>query len=109
MEGSTQLIALVLTLVVHIVGALFLVWALLGEEGMRGLRDSWPRDDRPDDDGPAGPQPRPSGNGLPVPLPDATQSPVRLREDGRLADARPRRPRRPDHAPHPARRPRVPA
>jgi len=48
----------------------------------------------------------PRGDGLP--LPDAAQSRVRLREPGRLADALPARERRPSRPPERP-RPRVPA
>jgi hypothetical protein len=104
-----EVLALLLTFAVHVAGAVFLGWALLGDDSWEGLRDWWPRDERPRDDAPLAPEPRPSGPGLPLPLADAASSPVRLREDGRIGDARPRRPRRPAHAPRPARAPRVPA
>ena len=40
-----------------------------------------------------------------IPLPDADQSPVRLREPGRLADHFPHPERRPIHDPAPSRKP----
>jgi hypothetical protein len=48
-------------------------------------------------------RPQPGGGGLP--LPDAAQAPVRLRESGRIGERYPRRPRRPQHEPQPARGP----
>lgn len=105
---TVELIAIGMTLLLHILGALVLVWALLDGEKIdwRGL---WPRDD----DGPDGPDwspepPSPTGGTvLPLPLPGAEPSGVRLREPGRIGDAKPRPTRRPEHAPeHP--RPRVP-
>jgi len=102
MTTGLQNAALVLTFVIHLVGAAALVWAMLGD-GERSVRGWWPRDD---DGGsepePRAPDPRPSGPGMPVPLPDAAQSPVRLREPGRLGDVLPRPARRPAHPPVPA-------
>lgn len=92
---SAQLIAIGLTFLVHVVGAVFLVWALIGEEDdVRGLRDWWPRDD-----GGSGPPrpPEPDAGPGDLPLPSAGPSPARLREPGRLADAHPSPPRRPEH------------
>lgn len=105
MTTTLQVAALVLTFVIHLVGAAALVWALLGEDDVRGLRGWWPRDDDGPDPRPLAPDPAPSGPGLPVPLPDAAQAAVRLREPGRLGDALPRAPRRPSHPPQPAREP----
>ena len=108
MEGTPEIVALVLTFAVHVIGGAFLVGALLGDDGRRQLRGWWPRDDRPDDR-PRPPAPAPSGARAPLPLPGAAPSPVRLREPGRLADAAPRPARRPEHAPEPARPARAPA
>jgi hypothetical protein len=84
---SNEALALGITLGIHIVG-IFVLVGLLIRTDEDGWRDWWPRDD---DDGP-GPDPGP-------PLPSADPSDVRLREPGRLADARPRAPRRPEHPP----------
>lgn len=99
------ILAIVLTLVVHIIG-MGLLYALLGREMLEMFR-SKPRPDWGDGGEPPEPElvptPQPSGGGLP--LPDAEQAPVRLREPGRLGEHYTRRPRRPEHAPEPARRP----
>ena len=89
---SSEALALGITFLIHIIGICFLFGLMLREDNS-GWRDWWPRDD--DDDGgsgPSGPEPGP-------PLPGADQSPLRLREAGRLADAHRRSPRRPEHAP----------
>ena len=94
--------ALVLTLAVHVLGTIALIWVLVRSQEDRGdLRHWW----RGDDDGGSGPPPpgpaHPRGGDL-LPLPDATQSAMRLRGGGRLADAH-RRPRRgPGREPAPA-------
>lgn len=97
---SAQLIAIGLTFLVHVVGAVFLVWAMIGEDDdVRGLRDWWPRDDG--GDGPPRP-PEPTAGPGNLPLPSAGPSPARLREPGRLADAQPPPPRRREHPRRPA-------
>ena len=101
MTTGLQVTALVLTFVIHLVGAAALVWAMLGD-GERSVRDWWPRDDGGSEPEPRAPEPRPSGPGLPVPLPDAVPSAVRLREPGRIGEALPRPARRPAHPPVPA-------
>lgn len=101
-----EVVALALVFVVHVIGGLALVWALLDDE----TRGGWRRRRRRGDDGPRpiGPVPRPSPRAArpPLPLEVADPSPVRLRGPGRLAHAHPAPPRRPDHAPQPARAPR---
>jgi len=113
-EGSTffaisepaQVAALAITFVVHVLGAACLVWALLGERGLRGLRDWWNDDGgEPPPPEPRTPDPRPSGPGLPLPLSYAEPSDVRLRDHGRIGDAHPRPPRRRPHPHEPVRRP----
>jgi hypothetical protein len=103
---AAEAAALALTILVHLIGAGVLVWAMLdgGEEGHRpGWRDWWPRDD--DGAPPEEPEP-PRGGGDTVPvLPASSPAGVRLREPGRLADAKPRPPRRPAHVPGPEREP----
>jgi hypothetical protein len=97
---TVEIIAIVLTLVVHVFGAGILIWALL--DGNVDWRELWPRDD---DDGLGGrDEPLadgPDGGGVlaPTPLPDAAPSPVRLREPGRIGERYPRPTRRPEHTP----------
>jgi len=92
---SAQIIAIGLTFVVHVVGAVFLVWAMIGsDDDVYGLRGWWPRDD--DGGGPPRP-PEPDAGPGGLPLPTAEPSPARLREPGRLADAHPAPRRRPEH------------
>jgi len=86
---SNETLALGLTFLIHVIGICVLFGLMLGSSDGGGWRDWWPRDD---DGGDPPPDPGP-------PLPGAEQSPVRLREPGRLADAHPRPPRRPEHAP----------
>jgi hypothetical protein len=54
---------------------------------------------------PQAPPRGPGSGGLPIPLPDAQQARVRLRDRRRLADAIPAFERRPAHAPAPSRTP----
>jgi hypothetical protein len=98
---TKEVLALALTLLVHVIGMAALVWALLADDESRpDWRGWWPGgDDEPEPPEP----PKPRGG---LPLPDAEPSRVRLRESGRLADARTRPSRRPEHAPE---RPREPA
>jgi hypothetical protein len=104
-----ELIALTLVFVVHVVGGLLLVWALLEDE----VRAGWRRrfgggGGGGGEDPPSGPRPTPPTPAAApqLPLADAVASDVRLRGPGRLADAHPPRPRRPEHVPQPARPPR---
>ena len=97
-----EVIALALTVVVHILGGFALIYMLV-KDGDGGALDWWPRDD---DGGPPrdpiAPAPVGGGGGLPLPVADA--SPIRLREPGTIADGYPRRERRPVH-PAPPREP----
>jgi hypothetical protein len=110
---ALEIVALVLTLVVHFIGAWVLIWGLMDGDRI-GWRSLWPRDDdggggggapwRPDELGPSGggtvvSPPLPAGGGEFLP------SGVRLREPGRISEGHPVPARRPDHAPQ---RPRVP-
>ncbi|MEA2252397.1 MAG: hypothetical protein QOG70_2639 [Solirubrobacteraceae bacterium] len=96
---TKEVLALALTVLVHVIGMAALVWALLlDDESRPDWRGWWPGGD----DDPAEPGPSRPGGGLP--LPDADPSAVRLRDGGRLADALPRPARRPQHPPE-----RVPA
>lgn len=105
-NGTAEAAALILTFVVHVLGAAVLVWNML--DGSWSWRDLWPHDE---DDGPGFDDPlpeRPQGGPDGVALPDdAVPARVRLREPGRISDARPRPPRRPEHPPErqPAREP----
>lgn len=105
---TAEIVALTLTFLVHVGGAVLLVWAMLdGSEspGRGGWRGWWPRDDDgPDDD----PQPDEGGGGEidrtplrvgPGSGPDFEPSTARLREPGRVSDQRPRPARRPAHEP----------
>jgi hypothetical protein len=90
---TKEVLALALTVLVHVIGMAALVWALLiDDENRPDWRGWWPDGD----DEPPGPPPRPRDG---LPLSDAEPSRVRLREPGRLADAHPRPARRPAHAP----------
>jgi hypothetical protein len=99
MTPTGEVIALGLTLGVHLLGAAALVAVIMRDSGA-SVRDWWPHDD---DGGTPRDDPRdpalPSGGGDELPLPDAAPSSVRLREPGAIGDAYPRRPRRPAHPP----------
>jgi hypothetical protein len=110
---TLEVIAIVLTVVVHFLGAMVLVGVLLNGEKIdwRGLL--FPGDDDGPgpgfDDPPLPPDPSGDGGLAPTPLPDASPSPspVRLREPGRIGEGYPRPARRPAHPPQrtPAREP----
>lgn len=100
MAVSKELLALGLTVVVHVLGITALVWALVLDKEDRPDWRGWLRFDDGDDP-PQAPWERPRGPGGGLPLPDAAQSDVRLREPGRLGDERPLPPRRPEHPPAP--------
>jgi hypothetical protein len=92
---TKEVLALALTVLVHVIGMAALVWALLLDDDNRSdWRGWWPGGD----DEPPAPPPSPRDRGG-LPLPDAQPSAVRLREPGRLADGHPRPARRPEHAP----------
>jgi hypothetical protein len=88
-------LAILLTLVVHVIGIVVLI-ALMGREVLDVFR-SRPRDWGDDGGEPPvdEPVPAPQGGGGGLPLPDAAQASVRLREPGRIAE----------HYPSPGRRP----
>jgi hypothetical protein len=100
---TLEVVAILLTLVVHVLGAAVLVAVLLDGEHVDWRGTLFPRDD--DNGGGPGFDPPPvddggDGGGIlaPTPLPDAAPSPVRLREPGRIGDAY-RPSRRPAHKP----------
>lgn len=97
---SGEIVALAITVLVHVIGAFALVVVLLRDSD-GGWREWWPRDDDGHEpERPVGPVPGPSGDGLP--LPNAAPARARLREPAHLGDAYPRPARRPAHAPEPA-------
>jgi hypothetical protein len=99
---TKEVLALGLTVLVHVIGLGALVWLLLtADEERPDFWGWWPRDDDPPE---PEPPPTPSGGGLP--LPDAQPASVRLRGPGRLGERRTPPTRRPSHRPErePARR-----
>lgn len=93
--ATKEILAIGITLLVHVLALIALVWTLLGEpEDRPDWRDWWPGDD---DDRPREPEPGPRGGDLP--LPDAVPSAVRLREPAPLRAGRGRPARRPVHPP----------
>jgi hypothetical protein len=103
-----EVLALTLVFVVHVIGGLLLVWALLDDETRAGWRRRWGRGG--EDPQPTPPALQPSSRvTIPppvLPLPASDASAVRLRGADRLADAHPLPLRRPGHAPRPTRLPR---
>lgn len=104
---EAEIAAIVLTVVVHVIGAGVLVWAMFDADNKPDWRSLWPGDDDGGGGGGGrGPvEPDPVVPGGPDLLPESAPARIRLREGGRLADAFPRPARRPDHAPQPARVP----
>ena len=95
---SGPIAAIILTVVVHVIGAIVLVWAMAGKEALDVFKTGGDGGDGglPKPEAPLAPTPGPAYG---VPLPDAEQAPVRLREPGRIGERYPARTRRPDHAP----------
>ncbi len=113
---AEEIFALALVFVVHVVGGLMLVWALLDADQRAGWRRNAPgppgNPPRPPGDDPPAPPSPPSGSPrraepppTPLPLPVAAAGRVRLREPGQVADGYPRPARRPAHEPQPQRAP----
>jgi hypothetical protein len=102
-----EMIALALVFVVHVIGGLALVWALLDDDTRAGWRRRWFGGGEDERD-PTPPAPRPAPVVAPPPLPLSASDPARarLRGPGRLGDLHPPAQRRPDHVPQPARTPR---
>ncbi len=99
-----ELLAILLTFFVHLLGAGVLIWALIDHEDEErdSWRDWWPKDAK-DPEPPVAPT-GPSGDTVERPiLPDASPSPVRLREPGRIGDRKSAPARRPEHVPAPVR------
>ncbi|MBO9533776.1 MAG: hypothetical protein J7513_12475 [Solirubrobacteraceae bacterium] len=102
--------AIIFTIVIHTLGIPVMIWAVRGEEGLKGLWNWLPGEDDDGGDGgsklPETPDPvGPSGGGIPLPTSEPASS--RLREHGdRIADPSrgPRRRVRPQQ-PEPAREP----
>ena len=103
---AEEIIALALVFVVHVVGGVMLVWALLDAEQRSGWRRRWGRGG--DADPPAAP-PQDGGGAArtppALPLPGAEPGRARLREPVRVADGYPRPSRRPAHRPEPTPQP----
>jgi hypothetical protein len=92
---TKEILAIGITVLVHLLGLVALVWTLLLDEDDRpDWRGWWPGGE---DDGPIAPSPAPRGGDLP--LADARPSAVRLREPARLGGGYPRPGRRPAHPP----------
>jgi len=106
---AEEMIALGLVFVVHLVGAVLLVWALLDGDQRAGWRRRWNRpgggDDPPEPPSPPSGSPRPAELVRDLPLPVTAASRVRLRAPGQTADGYPRPARRPAHEPQPQRAP----
>ena len=96
---SGEVLALSLTVVVHLAGAATLIGLLLSNDEI-DWRSWWPRDDDGRDP-PEPDEPRPLGPGGDT----ATPARARLREPGRLADAYPPHERRPAREPEREREP----
>lgn len=105
--------AIIFTIVIHTLGVPVMIWAVRGEEGLRGLFSWLPKDDEDGGDGgsrvPDEPAPvAPTGG---APLPESEPARKRLREHGDRVAHPGRRPRRrvrpqqpePERTPAPAR------
>lgn len=112
---AEEMFALGLVFLVHVIGGLMLVWALLDGPQRATWRRRWggggnggpPPAPPPSRRGPSSPPGARTPADAPPPLPLALSSPgrVRLREPERVADGYPRPARRPAHEPRPQRAP----
>lgn len=102
---AEEFLALTLIFVVHVAGGLMLVWGMFDRETRPRWRPRWRRGDDGPGDPPPGPRPSGPSDRVALPLPSATPSRVRLRDETPLRDAHPRAPRRPSRAPVPQRSP----
>jgi hypothetical protein len=94
---SLEVVAILLTLLVHILGAMVLIRVLLDGEQIDWRGTLFPRDD---DGGPPKwdpPEPDAPDSGSGLPLPESSPSRFRLRRKGRPDYPKPER--RPSHAP----------
>jgi hypothetical protein len=94
---SLEVVAILLTLVVHILGAAVLIHVLLDGDRIDWRGTLFPRDD---DGGPPKwdpPEPEPDPSGSSLPLPESSPSRFRLRRKG--TPPYPKPPRRPSHPP----------
>ena len=86
--ATKEILAIAITLLVHVIALVALVWTLLGDsEDRPDWRDWWPGDD---DDGPRDPSPDPRGGDLP--LTETAPSAVRLRGPAPRPSRRPSQP-----------------
>ena len=98
---TKEILAIGITLLVHVLGLVALVWMLLGDpEDRPDWRGWWPGDE---DDGPREPSPAPRGGDLP--LHESVPSAVRMREPAPLGAGHRRPSRRPAHPDRPERVP----
>lgn len=105
---AEEIIALAIVFIVHVVGGVLLVWALIDADQRAGWRRRFGFGGGDDGGPPRGPQPPDDDGGgarAPLPLADGAPSRVRLREPARAADGYPRPSRRPAHPPQPGRTP----
>jgi hypothetical protein len=96
---TLEVVAILLTVLVHFLGAIILVMVLLDGEKIDWRGTFWPRDD--DGPGPSWdpPEPDPSpSTGLPLPA-RTEPSRFRLRRRGRISESYPTPARRPAHGP----------
>jgi hypothetical protein len=104
---TLEVVAILLTVLVHFLGAIILVMVLLDGEKIDWRGTLWPRDD--DGPGPSWdpPEPDPSPSSGTLPLPASTPSRFRLRRKSKLGESYPAPSRRPAHTPEraPAREP----
>ncbi len=99
-----QSIALLVLVVPHVIGGVFLGWWILPVSARQELRGWFREDDGGIDPARRPPAPGGGGAGSSLPLPDAVPAVARMRQPGRLGDAVPPPARRPLHPVDPERR-----